>query len=80
MLDIIQSIILSIIIIVIGHFIYFSLSDILFCSDETVEHQVVDLKKQQEEREKIMSSLREEEDEDEDLEQYLKSKLNVLNT
>tara|TARA_B110000858_G_scaffold189347_1_gene235985 strand:- start:2198 stop:2440 length:243 start_codon:yes stop_codon:yes gene_type:complete len=80
MLDIIQSIILSIIIIVIGHFIYFSLSDILFCSDETVEPQVVDLKKQQEEREKIMSSLREEEDEDEDLEQYLKSKLNVLNT
>jgi hypothetical protein len=79
MLDIIQSIILSIIIIVIGHFIYFSLSDILFCTDETVEPQVVDLKKQQEERDKIMSSLREDEEEEEDLEQYLKSKLNVLN-
>ena len=80
MLDIIQSIILSIIIIVIGHFIYFSLSDILFCTHETVEPQVVDLKKQQEERDKIMSSLREDEEEDEDLEQYLKSKLNVLNS
>jgi hypothetical protein len=80
MLDIIQSIILSIIIIVIGHFIYFSLSDILFCTDETVKPQVVDLKKQQEERDKIMSALREDEEEDEDLEQYLKSKLNVLNS
>lgn len=80
MLDIFQSIILSTIIIVIGHFIYFSLSDILFCSEESIEPRVVDFKKQQEERDKIMLSLREDEKEDEDLQQYLKSKLNVLNS
>ena len=80
MFGIVQSILLSVIIIVIGHFIYFSLSDVFLNENEPTPARIVDLKKQNEEREKIMSSLREEEKEDEQLEEYLKSKLNVLNT
>lgn len=80
MFGIIQSIFLSGIIIVIAHFIYFYFSDILLNTEDREAPRIVDLKKQQEERDKIMTSLREEEEEDEDLEEYLKSKLNVLNS
>jgi|APSaa5957512535_1039671.scaffolds.fasta_scaffold251038_2 hypothetical protein len=80
MFGIIQSIFLSGIIIVIAHFIYFYFSDIFLNTEDREAPRIIDLKKQQEERNRIMSSLREEEEEDEDLEEYLKAKLNVLNT
>ncbi len=80
MFGIIQSILLSIIIIIIGHFVYFSLSEVLLNSHQEVTGRIVDFAKQSEEREKIMSSLREDEKEEEQLKEYVKSKLNILNT
>lgn len=78
MFGIIQSIFLSIIVILIGHFIYFSLFDVFLNEELSNEGRNIDFKKQNEEREKIMETWREEEREDEQLEEYLKTKLNGI--
>jgi hypothetical protein len=75
MLGVFQSILISIIVIIISHFVYFS----LFTQDSEAPIKTLDLKTQKEEREKVMELLREEEREEEQLQEYVKSKLNVLN-
>jgi hypothetical protein len=69
---VIQYLLLSIIIVVLWHFIYFFLSDIFHKEeDEMLESTTYDLTDKNEEREKIMSLMRE----DEQLEEYVKNKL-----
>ena len=79
MIEIIQCLLLSILLITIGHFVFFT----LFETDDDVVRppaRIHDMTKRRADREKIMSHMREEEGEDILLEQYVKNKINVLNT
>ena len=77
----IQSIVLSLIIIVVIHYLWISLRDTF--TKPIIKSLLAD-KEVEAEREKIMSQMRENEKkmvaEDEELTSYLKSKINVLNT
>ena len=77
----IQSIVLSLIIIVVIHYLWISLRDTF--TKPIIKPLLAD-KEVEAEREKIMSQMRENEKkmvaEDEELTSYLKSKINVLNT
>ena len=63
--------VISILIIGIFHFLYFSLQEI---NDE--EPRIVDLKKENEKRNAILNHLKNDEREENELEEYLKTKLN----
>lgn len=78
MWNIIQYILLSIIIICIGHFSYFYLYK--ENNESKNEPNFYNLDKTNKEREKVLTHMREEEVEDEQLQQYVQSKLNILNT
>jgi hypothetical protein len=71
MITILLYCIISILIIGIGHTLYFSLEE---ANEESIP-TVVDLKQQTKKRDEILSHLKNEEREDDELEQYLKSKL-----
>lgn len=77
----IQSIVLSLIIIVVIHYLWISLRDTF--TKPIIKPLLVD-KEVEAEREKIMTQMRENEKkmaaEDEELTSYLQSKINVLNT
>ena len=79
MIEIIQYLLLSIVLIVIGHFVFFFLFDTTD-DEEGTPTRIYDMEKRSAEREKIMSHMREEEGEDIQLQEYVKNKLNVLNT
>ena len=63
--------VISILIIGICHFLYFSLQEI---NEE--EPRIVDLKKENEKRNAILNHLKNDEREENELEEYLKTKLN----
>lgn len=79
MIEILQYLLLSIVLIAIGHFAFFSLFETTDDKEGTPT-RIYDMEKRNAEREKIMSHMREEEGEDIQLQEYVKNKLNVLNT
>ena len=75
-----QYLILSLILIASAHYIYISLND-FFSKDDTQDIPlIIDKKKEEKSKQEILKHMREEEAESDELTQYVKDKIKVLNT